>query len=105
MLSIVFSHICLYHFSVNIPFLLKMSWAIVLLRTQSIFRLLQLLITPEREWHGKNIFCFFLLFVVFKNEAISSHDGGDFVYLLGGYLVIGYSALSFSSPSTHMLLV
>lgn len=62
----MFSHSCLYHFSTNIPFLLKLSWAIVLLLMQSIFHLLQLLITPERQWHRESIFCFWaFVFVVF----------------------------------------
>lgn len=78
-----------------------MSWAIVLLLTQSIFHLLQLLITPERQWHRESMFCLgAFVFVVFKNEAISSGDGEGFclfLCLLGGYLFIGYS-LSFLLP-------
>lgn len=84
-----------------------MSWAIVLLPTQSIFHLLQLLRIPEREWHRENIFyfVFHFCFFVFKNEAISRGDDGGFC-LLVGYLFIGYSsALSLSSPVTHVLLV
>ena len=97
----MFSHSCLYHFSTNIAFLLKMSWAIVLLLTQSIFHLLQLLITPEREWHRESIFCFFAsVFIVFKNEAISSGDGGGlclFVCLVVIYLLVTLCP-SFSLP-------
>lgn len=47
------------------------------------------------------MFCFgAFVFVVFKNEAISSGDGEGFclfLCLLGGYLFIGYS-LSFLLP-------
>lgn len=73
--------------------------------TQSIFHLLQLLRTPERKWHGKSLFCFFTsVFVVFKNEAVSSSGDGGVCFFAWGYLFISYSfALPFSSPVTHRL--
>lgn len=98
----MFSHSCLCHFSANTPFLLKMSWAIVLLPTQSISYLLQLFVTPERERHRENIFCLLLCVLFLETRPFQAVMVGDFVCFPQGYPFIGYSsALSLSSPSTH----
>ena len=68
--------------------------------TQSMFHLLQLLRAPERKWHRKSLFCFFTsVFVVFKNEAVSSSgDGGVCFFAWGLFIYRLLACPSFQLP-------